>query len=125
MQPEDPSSFNQLETEESSLLSKSSGSCPGDTSYEEDKAKNATNHDSHDVDIRGLALLSHMKFYLLWLELGILASIGLMTINNLGSDVSFPIFYSTFDPSHPIHRPVRYGIITTTVPPQNSYKNDN
>ena len=95
MQPEDPSSFNQLETEESSLLSKSSGSCPGDLSYEEDKAKHATNHDSHDVDIRGLALLSHMKFYLLWLELGVLASIGLMTINNLGSDVSFSIFYSS------------------------------
>lgn len=77
MQPEDPSSFNQLEapyhgTEESSLLSKSSGSCPGDTSYEADKAKTSVDHDSHDVDIRGLALLSHMRFYLLWLLLGIL-----------------------------------------------------
>lgn len=79
MQPEDPSSFNQLETEESSLLSKSSGSCPGDASYEEDKTKNATNHDSHGVDIRGLALLSHMRFYLLWGNLGLLTGLGLMT----------------------------------------------
>ena len=94
----DPSSFNQHEApsqgveETCSLLSKSSGSCPGDILYEEDEAKNAKDHDSHDVDIRGLALLSHMKFYLLWLLLGLLTGIGLMTINNIGSDVSLPFF---------------------------------
>lgn len=97
--PKDPSYFNQHEapsqgTEEtSSLLSKSSGSCPGDIPYEEDGAKNAKDHDSHDVDIRGLALLSHQSFYLLWLLLGLLTGIGLMTINNIGSDVIFPIFF--------------------------------
>ena len=82
----EPSSLKQHEapsmgTEEtSSLLSKSSGSYPGDVTYEEDEAKGATEHDSHNVDIRGLALLSHMRFYLLWLLLGLLTGIGLMTI---------------------------------------------
>ncbi|CAD6592402.1 MAG: hypothetical protein ASARMPRED_006250 [Alectoria sarmentosa] len=90
--PEDSSSLNRHEapsqgTEEtSSLLSKSSGSCPGDMSYDEDEAKSTMDHDSHDVDIRGLALLSHIKFYLLWLLLGLLTGVGLMTINNIGSD---------------------------------------
>ena len=84
--PKDSSSFHQHEapsrgTEEtSSLLSKSSGSCPGDVPYSEDEAKIAKDHDSHDLDIRGLALLSHMKFYLLWLLLGLLTGLGLMTI---------------------------------------------
>lgn len=96
--PKDFLSFNQHEalnqrTEEtSSLLSKSSGSCPGDIPYEEDEAKSAKDHDLHAVDIRHLALLSHMKFYLLWLLLGLLTGIGLMTINNIGSDVSVPFF---------------------------------
>ena len=84
--PENSSSLNRHEapsqgTEEtSSLLSKSSGSCPGDMSYDEDEAKSTMDHDSHDVDIRGLALLSHIKFYLLWLLLGLLTGVGLMTI---------------------------------------------
>ena len=96
MQPEvfhedtskEPSGFNQHEapsngTEEtSSLLSKSSGSYPGDVPYEEDAAmaKSASDHDSRNVDIRGLALLSHMEFYVLWLLLGLLTGVGLMTI---------------------------------------------
>lgn len=90
--PKDPSYFNQHEApsqgtdETSSLLSKSSGSCPGDIPYEEDGAKIAKDHDSHDVDIRGLALLSHKTFYVLWLLLGLLTGVGLMHINNLGSD---------------------------------------
>ena len=84
--PKDLSKFNQHESpsqgteETASLLSKSSGSCPGDVPYEEDKTKSATNHDSHDVDVRGLALLSHIRFYLLWILLGLLTGLGLMTI---------------------------------------------
>ena len=82
----EPSRFNQHEapsngTEEtSSLLSKSSGSCPGDVPYGGDEVKRTTDHDSRNVDIRGLALLSHMNFYLLWSLLGLLTGIGLMTI---------------------------------------------
>ena len=48
--------------------------------FDEDGAKGATDHDSHKIDIRGLALLSHQKFYLLWSLLGLLTGIGLMTI---------------------------------------------
>ncbi len=133
MQPEfiDPSRVNQHETprqcteETESLLSKSSDSCPGDIPFDEDKAKIATELDSHDVDIRGLALLSHMKFYLLWLLLGLLTSLGIMTINNIGSNVRFPILGSSVDPSYPFPRLERYGTTMTTVPPQNSSKNDN
>ena len=98
MQPasRQPSDFEQIEApsqgveETSSLLSKSSGSYPGDVPYEENEAKGATDHDSHHVDIRGLAMLSHMKFYLLWSLLGLLTGIGLQTINNIGSDVNIP-----------------------------------
>lgn len=128
--PKDPSYFNQHEApsqgtdETSSLLSKSSGSCPGDIPYEEDGAKIAKDHDSHDVDIRGLALLSHKTFYVLWLLLGLLTGVGLMHINNLGSDVDIPISSNFIDPPDMLHRPEHYGTITTTVPPQNSYKND-
>ena len=89
-----PSNVEQIEApsqsieETSSLLSKSSGSYPGDLPYEENEGKGATDHDSHHVDIRGLALLSHLKFYLLWSLLGLLTGIGLQTINNIGSNVS-------------------------------------
>ena len=84
--PKHRSSFNEHEapsegTEDtSSLLSKSSGSCPGDISYREDDAINVIDHDSHYVDIRGMAMLLHMRFYLLWLLLGLLTGIGVMTI---------------------------------------------
>ena len=90
----EPSNFNHHSTpsqdaeEASSLLSKSSGSYPDDVLYRADEAKGTVDHDSHKIDIRGLALLSHMKFYLLWSLLGLLTGIGLMTINNIGSDVN-------------------------------------
>ena len=82
----DPSSPNHHEShnqgieETSSLLSRSSGSCPGDMSCGENEINSAKDHDSHNVDIRGLAMLSHMNFYLLWLLMGLLTGIGIMTI---------------------------------------------
>lgn len=85
----DPMDFKRLDeaeapntgTEEtSSLLSKSSGSGPGDVPYQNRDAKSVSEPDSHHVDIRGFALLSKMKFYQLWLILGLLTGIGLMTI---------------------------------------------
>ena len=82
--PKDPTVFGEPEgpnggTEEtSSLLSKSSG--PGDVPYQNGNAGPETNRDSHHADIRGLALLSRMKFYQLWLMMGLLTGIGLMTI---------------------------------------------
>lgn len=63
------------DTETSSLLSKSSG--PGDVPETD---KNAGDDDSRKIDIRGFALLSHTKFYMLWIMLGLMTGIGLMTI---------------------------------------------
>lgn len=64
--------------ETSSLLSKSS-SIPGDLPYgQADEVK--TNHNSHHSDIRGLAMLPRVEFWQLFLLLGILTGVGLMTI---------------------------------------------
>ena len=99
MQPEEPSSFIQHEapsngTEEtSSLLSKSSGSYSGDAPCEEEETKGSTDHDSHHLDIRGLALLSHVKFYILWMLMGLFTGLGLQTINNIGSNVGIFLKY--------------------------------
>ena len=66
--------------ETSSLLSKSSGSSPGDVPYQKGDTKTIAEHDTQHVDIRGIALLSRIEFYQLWLMLGLLTGIGLMTI---------------------------------------------
>ena len=66
--------------ETSSLLSKSSGSAPGDVPFQNGSPRDITEHESQHVDIRGFALLSKTKFYQLWLLLGLLTGIGLMTI---------------------------------------------
>ena len=71
-EPEDPK-FGDTET--SSLLSKSSGPCDV-----LDINQGAGNDDSHQIDIRGFALLSHTKFYTLWIMLGLMTGVGLMTI---------------------------------------------
>ncbi|KAL8762198.1 MAG: hypothetical protein Q9184_001756 [Pyrenodesmia sp. 2 TL-2023] len=62
--------------ETSSLIS----STPGDVPYKDNATKTTSHHDSHHLDIRGFALLGHTEFYQLWLLLGILTGIGLMTI---------------------------------------------
>lgn len=64
--------------ETSSLLSKSSGSGHGDVPLQDGRP--TADHHSQHVDVRGLGLLSKMKFYQLWLLLGLLTGIGLMTI---------------------------------------------
>ena len=66
--------------ETSSLLSKSSGSAPGDFPHLNGSSRVIAEHEPQHVDIRGFALLSKMKFYQLWLLLGLLTGIGLMTI---------------------------------------------
>ncbi|KAK1755975.1 major facilitator superfamily domain-containing protein [Echria macrotheca] len=69
--------------ETSSLMSKSS-SLPGDV-----LVQNSVDMDrSHRVDIRGWRLLSDIEFWQLFAIMGILAGIGLMTINNIGHDVN-------------------------------------
>ena len=72
-----PGASNGGTEETSSLLSDSTGS----QSYiGEEEVKNPAQNDSHRIDIRGLAMVKHVKFYQLWLLLGLLTGIGLMTI---------------------------------------------
>ena len=67
--------------ETSSLVSKSSSSSnPGDVPYEDISTEATTHHNSYHLDIRGFALLKHTEFYQLWLLLGMLTGVGLMTI---------------------------------------------
>ncbi|KAH8194839.1 hypothetical protein TruAng_010992 [Truncatella angustata] len=72
--------------ETSSLMSRSSSasSLPGDL-----LVQNSVDLDrSHRVDIRGLALLKNFEFWQLFVIMGILSGIGLMTINNIGNDAT-------------------------------------
>ena len=67
--------------ETSSLISSSSASGPGDVEAVQDGTKrDVSTHDSYEVDIRGWTLLTKLEFYQMWLLLGMLTGIGLMTI---------------------------------------------
>ncbi|KAI4927014.1 uncharacterized protein J4E92_006178 [Alternaria infectoria] len=69
-------------TETSSLLS----SGPGDIIDDDDDA--ASKKSAHScIDITGLALLNKPEFWQLWVLMGLLSGVGLMTINNIGHDV--------------------------------------
>lgn len=65
--------------ETSSLISRESSSTPGDIRERHGDAKVGTDHDPH-IDIRNFAMLPHLQFWQLWLNLGLLTGIGLMTI---------------------------------------------
>ena len=74
---------NQDTDETSSLISKSSSSGPGDIPYGGNDAKPTsgdTDQNPHLLDIRGVALLFKVEFWQLFLLLGLLTGIGLMTI---------------------------------------------
>lgn len=72
--PEDPVMSETDET--SSLMSKSSCSSPGGVPLEESFIKDH----AHRVDIRGLKMLPMIEFWQLFVLMGILTGIGLMTI---------------------------------------------
>lgn len=78
--PGDPEIRPRGADETSSLLSKSSSSTPGDIPFREDDENVEINHNSNHVDIRGLAMIPRTEFWQLFLLLGILTGIGLMTI---------------------------------------------
>ena len=65
--------------ETSSLMSKSSRSVPGDLE-ENPGMDDHLVHDPHHINIRGVALFSKVEFWQLWLMLGLLTGVGLMTI---------------------------------------------
>jgi hypothetical protein len=61
-------------TEDSSLLS-----APGDIVDDDDAASKKSAH-SHSIDVTGLALLYKPDFWQLWVLMGLLTGVGLMTI---------------------------------------------
>lgn len=77
--PEEPQVHTGDANETSSLLSKLSSS-PGDIPFGKNDGNAEINHNSHHLDIRGLAMLPTIQFWQLFLLLGILTGIGLMTI---------------------------------------------
>ena len=71
---------NDDSAEVSSLLSTSSDDL-GDVQLADEEKKHAEeDSDSHQPDIRGLAMLRHGNFYQLWCFLGLMTGVGLMTI---------------------------------------------
>ena len=72
-----------MDTEEtSSLLSKSSSSssAPGDIVSRDGDTADTTGLNSYRPDLSGFALLSNFEFWQLFILLGLLAGVGLMTI---------------------------------------------
>lgn len=81
--------------ETSSLMSKSSvsSSLPGEV-----LVQNSVDMDrSHRIDIRGWALLRNVEFWQFFAIMGIIAGIGLMTINNIGHDAN--ALWKHYDPT--------------------------
>lgn len=72
--------------ETSSLLSQStcSSSLPGEVLVQSSVDMDR----SHRVDIRGINLMKNIEFWQLFTIMAILSGIGLMTINNIGNDVT-------------------------------------
>ncbi|KAF2742086.1 MFS general substrate transporter [Sporormia fimetaria CBS 119925] len=78
--------------ETSSLLS-----APGDIVEPGDDSQKQAAERSHLIDVTGLALLHRIEFWQLWILLGLLTGVGLMTINNIGHDVQ--ALWSHYDDS--------------------------
>ncbi|KAL2173861.1 major facilitator superfamily domain-containing protein [Thermothelomyces heterothallicus CBS 202.75] len=89
--------------EASSLMSKSTASSVAGEVY----VQNSVDMDrSHRVDIRGWRLLRNLDFWQLFSIMGILAGIGLMTINNIGHDVQalWKLYDDSVDEAFLVHR---------------------
>jgi MFS family permease len=67
--------------ETSSLVSSPTSSCPGDIA----DRKPHHSHAAHHPDITGFALVKTPKFWQLFVMLGLLCGVGLMSINNIGN----------------------------------------
>ncbi|KAK6346762.1 hypothetical protein TWF696_006873 [Orbilia brochopaga] len=98
-----------VDDERTSFLSTSSDSSsygtkddvvPGHADGSSDAARGASvdeNRGLQQIDIRGWALTKHAEFWRLFLMLGILSGIGLMTINNIGHSIR--ALWSAYDPT--------------------------
>ena len=78
--PEAPEVHRKDTEETSSLLSVSASSAPEDVPSTNHRVESIKTHHSHQVDIRGVALLPKVEFWQLFLILGLLSGVGLMTI---------------------------------------------
>ncbi|EOA87824.1 hypothetical protein ACJQWK_02270 [Exserohilum turcicum] len=67
-------------TETSSLISG-----PGDIADDDDTTSKKSTHSR--IDVTGMVLLRIPEFWQLWVLIGLLSGVGLMTINNIGHDV--------------------------------------
>lgn len=66
--------------ETSSLISRESGSIPGDLPDQVNTTKSANHPQSPHPDVRGLILLRKVEYYQLFSMLGLFTGLGLMTI---------------------------------------------
>lgn len=66
--------------ETSSLISRESGSIPGDLPDQVNTTKSANHPQSPHPDVRGLILLRKTEYYQLFFMLGLFTGLGLMTI---------------------------------------------
>lgn len=103
--PTTPTTYGDLDgtaggSEQSSLLSEESTPGPG-TPRPESKSLKDEPADSPppDLDIRGMRLLPLREFWLLFVLLGLLCGIGLMTINNIGAVAQ--ALWQSHDPDTP------------------------
>ncbi|KAK5116526.1 hypothetical protein LTR85_009151 [Meristemomyces frigidus] len=71
--------------ETSSLVSSSDNTGPGDI-IDDDEPKHHANQPHHKPEITGFRLLKTPKFWQLFIMLGLLCGVGLMTINNIGNN---------------------------------------
>ena len=82
--------------EASSLVSRSiSPRASGDIFYE-GHLPDEIGRDSHYLDVRGLALLPKIEFWQLFLTMGLLSGIGLMTIKYV-TPFHCPVFFVSFE----------------------------
>jgi len=69
----------------------SRASTADDFGADEEVRKQQREHAEDHVELTGMKLLSQFKFWQIFLILGLLSGVGLMTINNIGNDVSHTI----------------------------------
>ncbi|KAF2719320.1 putative MFS transporter [Polychaeton citri CBS 116435] len=88
--------------ETSSLVSSATSSAPEDIWETQDDVPvkpESVHSDEKSTDVTGLALLKSPKFYQLFIMLGLLCGVGLMTINNIGNNAR--ALWHHYDPSKP------------------------
>jgi Na+/melibiose symporter-like transporter len=84
-------------SEGDTLVSRASTS--EDFDPDEEARKHTAREEAQHVEMTGITLLKQFKFWQLFLMLGLLSGVGLMTINNIGNDAAS--LWRQYDPSKP------------------------